>query len=124
MTEGKCLDFLVDEKGIEANPDQIQALMSMKSPRTVKEVQRLTGCVAALSRFMSKSADRCSCFFKVIKQHKFVWSDEAQEAFLNLKSYLAEMPKLVSPLPGEKLYLYVSVSDYSISVVLVAEREK
>lgn len=57
VSSGKCLDILVHERGIEANPDKNQAIFSMKSPRTVKEVQRLTGYFAALSRFMSKSAD-------------------------------------------------------------------
>lgn len=91
----------MDERGIEANPDKIQAIISMKSPKTVKVVQRLTGCVAALSHFMSKSADRCSSFFKALKQQRFVWNEEAEEAFLNFKSHLVEMPKLVLPLPGE-----------------------
>ena len=38
VTDGKCLGFLVDERGIEANPDKIQAILAMKSPKTVKEV--------------------------------------------------------------------------------------
>ena len=67
VTIGKCLGFLVDERGIEANPDKIQAIQNMKSPRSVKEVQKLTGCIATLGRFLSKSADRCSPFFKTLK---------------------------------------------------------
>ena len=56
VTGGKCLGFLVDERGIEANPDKIQAIQDMKSPRSVKEVQKLTGCVAALGRFLQMLA--------------------------------------------------------------------
>ena len=70
---GKCLGFLVDERGIEANPDKIRAILDMKSPTSVKEVQKLTRCVAALGRFMSKSADKCSPFFKTLKQTNFEW---------------------------------------------------
>ncbi|XP_057543991.1 uncharacterized protein LOC130823388 [Amaranthus tricolor] len=108
VTGGKCLGFLVDERGIEANPDKIQALQNMRSPTSVKEVQKLTGCIAALGRFLSKSADK----------------SEAEESFRQLKEHLSTLPKLVSPIKGEKLVLYVSVSEYSLSGVLVAEREK
>ncbi|XP_057530798.1 uncharacterized protein LOC130809160 [Amaranthus tricolor] len=108
VTGGKCLGFLVDERGIEANPDKIRAIQSMRSPTSVKEVQKLTGCVAALGRFLSKSADK----------------SEAEESFRQLKEHLSTLPKLVSPIKEEKLVLYVSVSEYSLSGVLVAEREK
>ena len=68
---GKCLGFLVDERGIEANPDKIQAIIEMKCPRTVKEVQRLTGCMATLGRFVSRSADKSLYFFRTLKQSTF-----------------------------------------------------
>ncbi|XP_048493195.1 uncharacterized protein LOC125493730 [Beta vulgaris subsp. vulgaris] len=96
----------------------------MKSPRTVKEVQRLTGCMAALGRFLSRSADKSLHFFQALKQATFEWGASAEEAFQQLKSYLASLPKLVSPLPGETLFVYLAVSDHAASAVLVAEREK
>ena len=74
VTGGKCLGFLVDKRGIEANPDKIQAILDMYSPKSVKEVQKLAGCVATLGRFMSKSADKCSPFFKTLKKQIFEWS--------------------------------------------------
>ena len=80
-TGGKCLGFLVNERGIEANPDKIRAIQDMKSPTTIKKVQKLTRCVAALGRFLSKSADKYSPFFKTLKQSKFKWSSEAEESF-------------------------------------------
>ncbi|XP_057548014.1 uncharacterized protein LOC130826442 [Amaranthus tricolor] len=124
VTGGKCLGFLVDERGIEANPDKIHAIQNMRSPTSVKEVQKLTVCIAALGRFLSKSADKCLPFFKTIKQQKFEWTAEAEESFRQLKEHLSALPKLVSPINGEKLVLYVSVSEYSLSGVLVAERER
>ncbi len=66
VTSGKFLGFLVDERGIEANPDKIQAILNMSSQNSVKEVQRLTGCLAALGRFLSKSGDKCHSFFQTI----------------------------------------------------------
>ena len=114
VTGGKCLGFLVEERGIEENPDKIRAILDMKSPTSVKEVQKLTGCVAALGRFMSKSADKCLPFFKTLKQRKFEWTSEAEESFNQLKEYLSSLAKLISPVSGEKLVLYVSVSEYSL----------
>ena len=124
VTGGKCLDFLVDERGIEANPEKIRAIRDMKSPRSVKELQKLTGCLAALGRFLSKSADKCSPFFKTLKQSKFEWTKEAEESFNQLKDHLSSLPRLVSPINGEGLILYVSVPEYSLSGVLISEREK
>src|SRR5689334_6520067 len=120
---GKFVGFLVDERGIEANPDKIKAILHLQSPKSVKEVQKLTGCIAALGRFISKSADKCSPFFKTLKKQTFEWSQEAEEAFQGLKRYLTNLPKLVSPLAGEVLFLYVAVSDYSLSAILMAKTQ-
>ena len=67
---GKFLGFLVTERGIEANPDKIWALMEMKPLTNLKEIQRLTGRMTALSRFVSKATDHCYPFFKAIKKGK------------------------------------------------------
>ena len=60
---GKFLGFMVHQRGIDANPEKIQALLNMRSPRTVKKVHCLTGRVAALNRFVSKASDKCRPFF-------------------------------------------------------------
>jgi hypothetical protein len=49
---GKLLEFIVSHRGIEANPKKIEAIMRMEAPRSQKKVQRLTGCMTALSRFI------------------------------------------------------------------------
>ena len=67
VPSGKLLGFFVSHQGIEANPDKIKATEQIQAPRTVKDVRRLTGCVAALSRFISKSVERALPFFKVLK---------------------------------------------------------
>ena len=54
--------------------------MEMTSPRTVKEVQKLTGRIAALNRFISKATDKCLPFFKTLKQ-AFTWTKECKKAF-------------------------------------------
>uniref|UniRef100_A0A2N9ERC7 RNA-directed DNA polymerase n=1 Tax=Fagus sylvatica TaxID=28930 RepID=A0A2N9ERC7_FAGSY len=101
---GKFLGFMVSQRGIEANPDKIKAILEMQPPKTTKEVQRLMGRVAALNRFMSRSTDKCLPFFKTLKK-AFVWTDECQQAFEELKRYLTEPPLLSPSKQGEELYL-------------------
>lgn len=59
VRSSKFLGFMISHRNIEANPDKIQAILDMQPPRTIREVQRLTGCRAALRCFMSRSADKC-----------------------------------------------------------------
>ena len=75
VSSGKLLGFRVSQQGIEANPDKIKAIMEIKSPKTVKEVQSLTGKIATLTRFLSRATDKCLPFFKVLKK-PFQWIDE------------------------------------------------
>ena len=65
---GKFLGFMVSQRGIEANLDKIRAIMEMKPPRNVKEVQSLNGKVAALNRFVSRATDKCLPFFRTLKK--------------------------------------------------------
>ena len=67
---GKILGLMVLKRGIEANPDKIKAILEMEPPKSVKDVQKLTGRVAALGRLVSKSRDKCLPFFKALKKVK------------------------------------------------------
>ena len=67
VASGKFLGFMVSQRGIEANLKKVQAILNMTSPKTVKEVQKLTGRIAALNRFVSKATDKCLPFFKTLK---------------------------------------------------------
>lgn len=53
VSSGKFLGFMISHKGIKANPKKIQAIIKMKSPRTLKDIQSLTGKLATLNRFIS-----------------------------------------------------------------------
>ena len=109
VTAGKFLGFLVSQRGIEVNPEKVQAIIELESLRTVKEVQSLNGKIAALNRFDSKATDKCLPFFRTLRK-SFEWTDECQKAFKDLKKYLSS-PPLLSPFrPGEELYLYIAVS--------------
>ena len=80
VASGKFLGFMVSQRGIEANPEKVQAIINMASPKTVKEVQKLTGRIAAINRFVSRAKDKCLPFFKTLKQ-AFMWTDECEAAF-------------------------------------------
>ena len=64
----KLLGFIVNNRGIEANPDKIKAVLDMPPPSNIKKVQRLTGRIVALSRFVSKASDKCQPFFQVLQK--------------------------------------------------------
>ena len=73
----KFLGFLVSKRGVKANPEKIRAVLDMRPPTTVKEVQRLASRVALLGRFVLKSDDRCAEFFKIVQSpNEFKWIDE------------------------------------------------
>ncbi|XP_052289889.1 uncharacterized protein LOC127899803 [Citrus sinensis] len=96
----------------------------MRSPRTVKEVQSLTGKLAALNRFISRATDKCHPLFQTIKKgKKMEWTSECEEAFEQLKEYLTRAPLLSTPREGDQLLLYLAISKWATSSVLVREEE-
>ena len=78
--------------------------------------------VAALNRFVSRATDKCMLFFKILKK-AFQWTDECEEALAKLKEYLTKPPLLSPSMMGEKLYLYLVVSNTLVSSVLIKEEE-
>ncbi|XP_074289008.1 uncharacterized protein LOC141614152 [Silene latifolia] len=93
-------------RGIEASIEQIKAVLQLESPEKPKDVQSLPGKVAALSRFISRSLDKCRLFYDILrKSQKFEWIAEHEHAFRELKHYLSSPPLLSKPEPGEPLFL-------------------
>ena len=84
---------MVSHRGIEVNPDKIQAILSIVLPKNVKEVQSLTRRVTAFNRFFLKAIDKCLPFFRMLRK-AFEWMDECQWAFEDLKAYLTSTPLL------------------------------
>ena len=105
---------------IEVNPDQIKAIHGLHPPQNPKEVQRLTGMIAALNRFISRSIKQCRPFFQLLhKWQDFTWPEECDRAFVELKAYLAHPPIQSRPEKKEVLYAYVAVAQHAVSLVLV-----
>jgi len=101
VAAGKLLGFLVSHRGIEANLEKIRAIENMRPTTNIKQVQRLTGCLAALSRFISKLGHRDLPFFKILRwANPIEWTEEAKAAFNDLKKYLTSPSVLVAPEQG------------------------
>ena len=95
---GKFLGYMVTHRGIEINPDQIKAINNLQPPRNPKEVHKLTRMIAALNRFISRSAHKCRLFFLLLHKWKeFKWSEECVVAFQQLKQYLSHPPIMSRP---------------------------
>ncbi|GKV35867.1 hypothetical protein SLEP1_g44073 [Rubroshorea leprosula] len=125
VESGKFPGYVVSKKGIEVNPEKVQAVQQMEPPKTVKDVQRLIGHVAALHRFIVRSTERCLPFFKALREPKhFQWTDECQRAFDELKQYLASAPLLFKPIERESLCLYLGVTEEAVSSVLLREENR
>lgn len=117
---GKFLGYIITHRGIEVDPDQIRAIQNLRAPRNSKEIQKLAGMIAALNRFISRSADRCRPFYLLINKWKgFEWSEECAMAFQQLKDYLARLPIMSKPEADEVLYAYIAVAHHAVSLVLI-----
>ncbi|XP_056862280.1 uncharacterized protein LOC130509965 [Raphanus sativus] len=122
VSSGEFLGYIVTQRGIEANPKQISAVLNLPSPRNCREVQRLTGRIAALNRFISRSTDKCLPFYDLLRGNKkFIWDDKCEDAFVQLKQYLTTPPVLAKPDVGDVLSLYIAVSSAAVSSVLIKE---
>ena len=120
---GQLLGYLVSARGIEANPEKIQALLKMPAPSKLRDVQQLSGRIAALSRFISRLGEKALPFYHLMKKtDRFEWTEEAQAAFVDLKRTLSTPPVLVAPHEKEPLYLYIAATNRVVSTVLVVER--
>ena len=113
---------MVTQRGIEANPAQLKAILQSPAPSSKKGIQQLTGRLAALGHFISWFTDRLKPFFTTLRGANWAeWNEECDRAFVEIKQYLTEPPILVSPEAGDTLYLYLVASDVAISGVLFKE---
>jgi hypothetical protein len=95
----------------------------MKAPTCIKDVQKLTGCMAALNKFISKLGERGLPFFKLLKhQEKFAWTPEADQALAQLKDFLSKPPVHTAPRKKEQLLLYLAATTtHVVSTTIVVE---
>ena len=90
VSAGKFLGFIVNNIGIEANPDKIKVVLDMPPPSSIKEVQRLIGRVVALSRFVSRASNKCQPFFQVLKK-AFQWDANCKTREIPISGKMAKI---------------------------------
>ncbi|GKC44345.1 reverse transcriptase domain-containing protein [Tanacetum coccineum] len=125
--EGMFLGYKVNAKGLKVCPDKVDPMLSLPSPKCLKDVQKLNEKLASLNRFLAKSVEKSLPFFKTLKKctkkSDFHWTTEAKEAFRQMKQLIAELPMLTAPTEKEELIVYLAVAKEAVSAVLMTERE-
>lgn len=123
VTAGKFLGFLLTQRGIEADPAQIKVILDIEDPKTLKDIQKLTGCIVALRKFIPQSSKQCLPLFQAIKNasksSQMDWNDQSRKSLDELKILLTSPPILTRALPQEPLRVYLSASDNSVAVILI-----
>jgi hypothetical protein len=123
VSRGMLLGYIVSQRGIKTNPEKVAALDRMGPIRDLKGVQKVLGCLAMPSRFISRLGEKGLPLYRLLKKHeRFSWIVEAQEALDKLKVTLVHTPILTLPQGGDPLYLYVPATTYVVSAVIVVGR--
>jgi hypothetical protein len=123
VPRGMLLGYIVSQRGIEPNPEKVAALERMGPIRDLKGVQKVLGCLATLSRFISPLGEKGLPLYRLLKKHeRFSWTVKAQEALDKLKVTLTHAPILTPPQDNEPLYLYVAATTQVVSAIIVVER--
>ena len=122
VSADRFLSFIVTQRGIEANPAQLKAILQSPAPSSKKGIQQLAGRLAALGRFISRFIDCLKPFFTTLRgANRAKWNEECDRAFMAIKQYLTEPPIFVSPEVDDTLYLYLAASDIAVSTALFIE---
>jgi hypothetical protein len=125
VPQGKLLGFIVSHQEYEANLEKITAIINMDAPWMIKDVQNLTGCMAALNRFISRLGEWGLPILKLLKRHdKFQWIEEAKQVLEDLKHHLQSPPILTALQPGENLLLYIAATTHVVSTAIMVEHQE
>jgi hypothetical protein len=120
---GRLLGYIISQRGIEANPSKTKAIEALEPPTDLRDVQKFAGCLASLSRYVSRLGEKAMPLYQLMKKtYHFVWLQCAADAFNNLKQALSTTPVLVAPASREPMLLYITATSRVVSVVIVVER--
>jgi len=124
VDRGKFLGFMLTQRGIEANLEKCKVIIEMRSPTTIKEVQRLIGHHTAIFYFLPKLAEQTQLIVQLLKKStQFTWTDDCEQIFQKLKTTLTSPPILHKPDTRQPLLVYIAATDHTISAALVQEIE-
>jgi hypothetical protein len=124
VSAGEFLGFLVHEGGIEVVKKSMKAIDEVVPPPNLKELQSMLGKINFVRRFISNLSQKVLPFsplLKVKKDQKFIWGDEQQKAFDEIKRYMKEPPVLVPPQLNKPFKLYVAADTQTIGSALIQE---
>jgi hypothetical protein len=111
VPRGMLLGFIVFERGIEANLEKISTITKMSPIQDLKGIQKVTGCLAALSRFILRLGEKALPLYRLLKKSEhFSWTLKAEEALSKLKAMLSNPLILVPLATWEPLLLYVATT--------------
>ena len=117
------LGFLVSECGIKCNPAKIRAIERMAIPTKLRDIQKFTGCLASLNRFISRLGEKALPLYRLMKKTThFEWNDQADQAFQELKKMLATPPVPAAPTEKDPMLLYIAATSRVVSTVIVVQR--
>src|SRR3954452_21623000 len=119
---GQLLGYVVSKRGIEANPTKIDTIARLGKPECLRDVQKLAGRVAALSRFIPRLGEKAMPLYRLMRKNPtFQWDKEADDALRDLKKVLLAAPLLAAPVDKEPMMVYVAASERVVSAVMVVE---
>jgi hypothetical protein len=122
---GQLLGFIVSHRGIEVNPEKIKAILDISRPNDLRDIQRLTGCMAAVRRFISHLGEKALPLYKLMKKSdEFIWTDEADATLKHLKRELSTTPVLAAPEDQKPMLLYMVATSRVVSIIIVVERKE
>jgi len=122
VDRGKFLGFMLTQRDIEANPEKCKAIIEMRSPTTIKDVQRLIGCLIAISRFLPKLAEQTQPIVQLLKKSaRFTWTGDCEQIFQKLKTTPTSPPILHKPDTRQALLVYMIATDHTVSTALVQD---
>nr|GFA01118.1 reverse transcriptase domain-containing protein [Tanacetum cinerariifolium] len=127
VEEGMFLGYMVNTKGIKVCRDKVEGVLSLPSPKCLKDVQRLNGKLTCLNKFLAKSAEKSLPFFKTLKKRtkksNFQWNMEEESTFKQMKKLIAKLPTLTAPMEKEELIVYLAATREVVSAVLMTKKE-
>ena len=119
VTSRKLLGYMVNERGIEMDPNKIRLILNMLTQRIEKDIRGFLGRLQYINRFIARLIDICEPIFRLLrKSQPIVWDDQCQRAFERIREYLLSPLVLVSPTPGCPLLLYLPVLDIALRCML------
>lgn len=121
LKEIRYLGYILDEYGLRVDPEKINGILNLKTPRTIKDIRRLIGLAGWYRRFIPDFSTITAPITNLLKKegkNKFDWTVEAQAAFVLLKSRLVASPILANPDFTQKFTIQTDASDVGLGAVL------